>query len=198
MKTLYQWFIAAASIGCLLVSTAPAAVDMFLDLGEIEGEATDEFHDGEIDIEGFAWGLSNSGRPARGKGGSAGKANFQDISFFKFADAASPPLFLACATGQRFEDATFTVRYEAESPAAAPPRAEDEFLVITLEDVLVSSVAHQASTQGEEGTLVESITLNFAKITIDYTPLGLDGQPGETITVSYNVKKNRVDPEDEE
>lgn len=199
MKTLTPWFIAAALFGCVTIDTAPAAVDMFLDLGEIGGEATDEndVHEGEIEVLGFSWGATNPG--ARKGGGSAGrpKANIQDFSFYKSYDAASPDLFIACATGRKIEEAIFTVRYERD-PAAAPQRPEDEFLVVTLTDVLVSSITDQAAS-GSEGTLVEKIVLSFGHIEIQYTPIDpLTGQPGDTIVVGYDVKKNKVDAEDTE
>jgi type VI secretion system secreted protein Hcp len=57
------------------------AVDMFLKLDGIPGESRDSKHKGEIEIESFSWGASNSGSAAHGSGGGAGKVAMQDFSF---------------------------------------------------------------------------------------------------------------------
>ena len=46
----------------------------------IKGEATAKGFEGQIDIESFSWGLTQTGSLATG-GGGAGKASFQDIHF---------------------------------------------------------------------------------------------------------------------
>ena len=56
-------------------------VDYFLKLDGIEGDSTDAKHKGELKLESFSWGLAQTVAPARGAGGGAGKAQFQDLSF---------------------------------------------------------------------------------------------------------------------
>jgi len=74
------------------------ATDMFLDLGQkIKGEAVDAAFKDTIQVLAWSWGVSNSGTFHMGKGGGAGKANFQDISFTKYIDTASCPLISACS-----------------------------------------------------------------------------------------------------
>ena len=68
------------------------ALDMFINMGaNIKGESADKARGakGDIDVLAWSWGMSQSGTTHMGGGGGAGKANFQDLSFTKFVDAAS-------------------------------------------------------------------------------------------------------------
>lgn len=86
------------------------AVDMFLKLTDIEGEAQDKTHEKEIDVLAWSWGMSQSGTFHAGGGGGSGKANFQDISITKYVDKASMTLMGKVATGEHIAEATLIVR----------------------------------------------------------------------------------------
>ena len=49
------------------------AFDAFLKIDGIEGESTDKTHPGEIEIQSFSWGVSNTASGGAGGGGGAGK-----------------------------------------------------------------------------------------------------------------------------
>jgi type VI secretion system secreted protein Hcp len=66
------------------------AVDFFLKIDGIEGEATDSKHKGEIDVLSWSWGESNMGTFAGGGGGGAGKVDMQDFTFTMYTNKASP------------------------------------------------------------------------------------------------------------
>ena len=72
------------------------AVDMFMKIGDLKGEAQDEEHGDEIDVLSWSWGVSNSGSAHVGRGAGSGKVSVQDFSFTKWMDRASPALLLAC------------------------------------------------------------------------------------------------------
>jgi type VI secretion system secreted protein Hcp len=57
------------------------AVDMFIEIGDIKGEAKDKTHKDKIDVLAWSWGVSNSGSTHQGGGGGSGKVNVQDLSF---------------------------------------------------------------------------------------------------------------------
>src|SRR5258708_31568715 len=76
------------------------AGDMFLMLDGIKGEAADDKHKGEIDIESFSWGLAQTGSGSRGSGSGTGKVDIADINIQKLVDKTSPTLMLACANGK--------------------------------------------------------------------------------------------------
>ena len=108
-----------------------ALFDAFLKLDGIKGESADAKHKGEIDIESFSWGLTQTAVSATGGGGGAGKVHISDIAVTKKTDASSPLLMLNCANGAHIKEATFVVRKAGGEQL--------EYLKIKLTDVLVSS-----------------------------------------------------------
>lgn len=139
------------------LATQAAAVDYFLKLDGIDGESTDRAHKGELDVLSFSWGVSNQGS-STGGGGGAGKVSVHDISITKSVDKSSPKLMVHCATGKHIKSATLTVRRSANREG----RNGVEYLVITLEDCLISS--YQIS--GDGGGTAEKIELSFSKLTM--------------------------------
>ena len=157
-----------------------ATVDYFLKIDGIPGESTDGKHKGEIQIESFSWGLSNSGPAAHG-GGGAGKAAFQDFSFVTQVTKASPKLFLACASGAHIKQAILTARKAG--------KVQQEFLKVTLSDLLVSSY----QTEGSGGDVVptDQVSLNFSKIEVSYREQKADGSLGENNVAGWDIKANK-------
>jgi type VI secretion system secreted protein Hcp len=166
----------AATLSC------HAASDFYLKIDGIDGESTSDQHAGEIEILSFSWGVSNSGSMSSGSGGGAGKASFQDISFVRRLDKASPKLMLACATGQHIPSAILVCR-----KSGGDGRSE-AYYKITLNDILVSSVSTSGNSGGDLPT--ESFSLNFAKIEWEYVPLSVDGVPEEPVRAGFNVLLN--------
>ena len=157
------------------------AMDMFIKIGELKGESRDKVHKDEIDVLAWSWGISNSGSAQVGGGAGAGKCNVQDLSFTKYIDKSSPDLMLACCNGKHFPKATLTVRKAGENPL--------EYLMITLEELLVTSVSTGGS--GGEDRLTENVTLNFAKVKVDYKEQKPDGTGGATPTMTWNIAENK-------
>jgi type VI secretion system secreted protein Hcp len=157
------------------------AVDMFLKLEGIKGEATDATHKEEIDVLAWSWGLSQSGSTHIGTGGGAGKVNVQDISFTKWLDKSSPVLFLDCASGKHIPEATLTVRKAGDKPL--------EYLKIKLNDLIVSSISTGGS--GGEDRLTENVTLNFAKVQVTYTSQKKDGSGDAQVVNGWDIQQNK-------
>ena len=159
------------------------AVDMFLKLDGIKGEAQDSKHKDEIDVLAWSWGVSQSGTMHTGGGGGSGKASFQDISFTKYVDLASPNLFKLCATGEHIKQANLVVRKAGKE--------QQEYLKFILTDCLVSSVSTGGS--GGEDRLTENISINFAKVRMEYYPQNKDGSLGGVMPFTYNIEKNKAE-----
>jgi len=156
------------------------AVDMFLKLDAIAGESIDKTHKGEIQILAFSFGATQSGSTHIGGGGGSGKVNFQDISFTKYIDKATPILLQMVANGKHFKQADLVVRKAGEHPL--------EYLKIKLNEILVSSYSSGGS--GGEDRLTENVTLNFAKIDVTYTPQKVDGTGDVGIVMNYDIPAN--------
>ncbi len=168
------------------------AVSYFLKIDGIDGESADTKHRGEIDIESFSWGETNSGNAAHGGGGGAGKVAPQDFHFVMHFNKASLKLFLACASGEHIKQAVLTVRKAGE--------AQVDFLKWTLSDCIVISyetggnkVAVNESTKSpeepspevtavrnmDEAFPADEFILDFAKLEVSYFLQNPDGVPTE-------------------
>jgi len=155
------------------------ASDIFAKIGDIKGESLDSKHKGEIEVLSWSWGLANSGSVGHGGGGGAGKATFHDLSFTHKIDKASPLLMKGCATGQHLKEATITHRKAG--------KGQQEFLIIKMSDVIVTSV-----TSGDsENTHLESVSLAFAKIDLEYRPQKADGSLDAGVHFKYDLKAQK-------
>jgi len=155
----------------------------FLKLDGIAGESTDAAHPGEIDVQSWTWGVSNSGSPSGGGGGGgAGKASFEDFHFVTRISTASPPLFLACATGTHIKQANLI-----GSRDSAKGKATD-FLKYRLHDVTVSSLGQTDSDANPPG---EHFSLNYAKVEVSYTPQNPLGKMTAPVTAGFDLKANK-------
>jgi len=158
------------------------AVDAFLKLDDLKGESIDAKHKDEIEVLSWSWGETNGPTSNPGAGLGSGKVAFQDFHFTSRLQRSSPKLFLACASGEHFKKAVLTMRKAGGS--------QQDFYKVTFEDVLVSSFQQAASSDSHESTALEQISLNFAKIEITYTVQNSKGTTGETVSASWDIKKN--------
>jgi type VI secretion system secreted protein Hcp len=160
-----------------------AAVDYFLKLeGNFEGESQDSKHKGEIDIESWSWGATQAGTHGGGGGGGAGKVVMQDFHFVMKVNKVSPKLMLACSDGEHIKKATLTCRKAGKDA--------QEFLKVTMEDLLVSS--YQTGGSGHSDIVpTDQISLNFAKIQFEYKEQKPDGSLGAAVKTGWDVKANK-------
>ena len=146
-----------------LSQDAFAAIDMFLKIDGIDGESTDNRHDGDTDVLGWNWGLSQSANPPARGGGEASKVSFQDMSITKFVDSATSEFMLFCCKAENIGDVTLEICRTIDE-------AGDRlcYFKIEMERVFITSMSLGGSS-GDD-ILTETITLNFEKIEFTYTP----------------------------
>ena len=159
-----------------------AQVDYFLKIEGLPGESTDDKHKGELDLESFSWGATNSGSAGHGGGSGAGKVLPADFHFTKRLDKSSPVLMIACATGQHFKEVTLTVRKAGAG--------QQEYLKFKMNDVLVS--AYQTGGSGAGGGIIlEQVAMNFAKLEMVYKEQKPDGSLGGETKQGYDFAANK-------
>jgi type VI secretion system secreted protein Hcp len=154
-----------------------AASDYLLEIDGIKGESSDDRHAQAMEIESFSWGTTNGTN-----GATSGVDHTIDVPIYviRRMSIATPPLLLACATGQHYPKATLFVR---KAGAAGAPL--EDYYKIELEDVLVTSFSQSAPTRtSSSGDVVptDRISLTYGKITLSYT--GPDG----TVTTATVVR----------
>jgi type VI secretion system secreted protein Hcp len=157
------------------------AVDYFLKIDGIPGESADAKHKGEINLESFSWGETSPGGGGMGGGGGAGKVQMQDLVVTMLVSKASPKLMLACATGKHYKEAVLTVRKAGKS--------QQEYLIIKLKDIIVTS--YQTGGSAQSDVVVDQAALGFSTIQMDYRPQKADGSLDATIKAGWDLKQNK-------
>jgi type VI secretion system secreted protein Hcp len=157
------------------------ASDIFAKLGDIKGESLDDKHKDEIEVLSYSWGVTNAGSMGYGTGGGEGKASFHDLAITHKVDKASPVLMQYCATGVHLKEATITHRKAG--------KGQQEYLVIKLNDVIITGVTHGGSTG--DGMMSEQVSLNFAKVALEYKPQKPDGSLDAAVFFKYDLKAQK-------
>lgn len=159
-----------------------AAVDYFLKIEGIDGESADHKHKGEIDLESWSWGEAQTGSHGAGGGGGAGKVSMHDFHFVMKVSKASPKLMLACASGEHIKKATLICRKAGTD--------QQEYMKWEMSDVLVSSFQTGGSAHGDLRP-TDQVSLNFAKIEMEYKEQKSDGTLGGAVKAGWDVKANK-------
>jgi type VI secretion system secreted protein Hcp len=151
------------------------AVDIFAKLGDIKGESRDHKHKDEVEVLSYSWGVTTV---SGGGGVVVGKVTFQDLSIVHKIDKASPLLLRACATGLLLKEATITFRKAG--------KGQQEFLVIKMNDVIITGVAHGDAQDSEGGS--ETVKLEFAKVHWEFRPQKPNGTLDAGIPFRFDLK----------
>jgi len=157
------------------------ASDIFAKIGDIKGESLDSKHKDVVEVLSWSWGVAESGTMAHGGGGGVGKASFNDFNFTDHVDKASPVLLKACATGEHIKEATITVRKAG--------KGQQEFLIIKMNDIIITHVAPSAA--GDGIPTAESVALQCAKVDLEYKPQKADGSLDAGLHFKYDIKGNK-------
>jgi type VI secretion system secreted protein Hcp len=159
------------------------AVDFFLKLDGINGEATDQNHKNEIGVLSWSWGASQASSVGASTGGSGtGKANLADLHIVKNYDAASVPLFKSLLAGQQIASGILTANKPGTTSGGKP------FLTVTLSQIFVTSV--QSSGSSEVPT--ESVSLSYGTIKVEYSKQNDQGVLTAAGSVTYDVTQNKI------
>jgi type VI secretion system secreted protein Hcp len=138
------------------------AFDAFIKIDGIKGESTDAAHKDEIEVLSYSWGVTQPTVATASSSGaiSGERANFQDLSFSKLVDIASPSLASHAMNGKHIKDAVLTLH-----------RAQDkkvEFMRYVLEDIIVSGVRQGGAAGSGSLGVSEEVSLNYSKISVFY------------------------------
>ena len=97
-----------------------------------------------------------------------------------YDDKASPSMLRACATGAHIKEATITHRKAG--------KGQQEYLIIKMNDVIVTSVALSDTSSGASS---ENVSLAFAKVDLEYRPQNPNGSLDAGIHFKYDIKANK-------
>jgi type VI secretion system secreted protein Hcp len=156
------------------------AGDIHLKIDGVDGESTIKGFEKQIDITSFQLGAHMQGTGSQGGGMSAGKVSYSDVVITKMLDKASPMIFQKCSKGDHIPSALLSFK-------KAGGKAE-EYLKIKLEDLLITSISVSGSDGG--GNPMESVSMHFDKITMDYKEQKADGTLGGAASFTHSIKQN--------
>lgn len=155
------------------------ALDAFLKISTIDGESTKKGFEKQIELESFSWAVHQTTTMHSGTtGGSAGKAIVNDISFSKKVDKTSPILLQNCLMGTHYKEIILSLR-KVTGGVQMP------FLIFTMNDCILSSYSTGGSHHSEE--LSESMSINFARIKMEYVVQDAKGQATGKTTASWDI-----------
>ena len=158
-------------------------VDYFLKIEGVKGESQDHKHKEEVQIDSFSFGCHQRGTGGHGGGGGSGKASLQDFSFVKKVDKSSPVLFLKCCTGEHLKKVHLTCRKAGKE--------QQEYWTVTLEGCLVSSYTTGGPHDGV-ALPTDQVSINFAKIQIEYKEQKADGTLGAGVKAGWDVATTKA------
>jgi type VI secretion system secreted protein Hcp len=158
------------------------AVDIHIKIDTIPGMSEVKGFEGQIKVESFGWGMSQTTNFSASTGGGAGRVNMQDLSFVHAVDKATPKLMMACCTGSHLKEAVM-VCSKSGGDSTIP------FLKITLSDVLVSAVHPSGANDGDTPT--ETVSLAFREYKVEYQEQDNKGaKKGGPVIAGFDVQKN--------
>ena len=155
-------------------------IDCHLKLDGVQGESTHAKHKDEIQLYSWSWGASNAANISGG-GMAVGKGNAQDLHFTKKYDRSSPNISKHCVSGKHFKDATISMSIAGG--------AQEDFLVIKLKEVYITSHQVSASAGGE---VTDVVSVAYADIEYAYKPQKPDGSLGGEVKFGWDQRTTAV------
>ena len=135
------------------------AVDAYIKIEGIPGEALDAEHKGCIEITGYGFGMhqSTSATASSSGGASSGRASLSDFTFTKSLDKASCKIIEAVCAGKHLSRVVLTLHRAGGDKL--------KYFEIMLEEVIISNYSQNAN----EGVPSETVSLNYGRIKTTYT-----------------------------
>lgn len=158
------------------------AVEIFLDIDGIQGEAQPPGFESKIEVFSFSFGASNPSGVSMGTGSGAGKVDISSISIQKQLDKASASLFAACCKGSHAAKGKMTVR---EAGGDDKPL---EYFVVDFTEVFIDSISWGGAAGG--GKPSESVSFSFKTIKMEYYQQDETGKGKKVGNAGWNVSTN--------
>lgn len=154
----------------------------YLKIEEIKGESKRADHEDEIDVFGVYFGAYQNSSAATGSGRSRGRASVSDLIVYKWMDASSPYLALACMQGKSFAEIVLMARKDSGD-------AHLDYLQITMTNCIISKyqMSQKAPEDGGQDMVVEDVSISFEKVKYKYVVQADDHSAGDEHEVEYDV-----------
>jgi type VI secretion system secreted protein Hcp len=152
----------------------------YLRIDQINGESQIHGHEHEIEVINWNWTITHVG--ANTRAGAAGRPVVSGVTFSHYIDFASPPILKNCFSGTHSLRAVLSVNSNPDAPF-------DNFR-LTMEEVKFTSIV--LSAIDDCSRTIETVTMEFAKITEEYTKANTSGTAGDSLSVTIDVRNSRI------
>jgi type VI secretion system secreted protein Hcp len=162
------------------------SADYYLKMEPVKGESKADKHKEELDILSWGWGASQPTLGHSGGGMGGGKVDVHDMQLSHFLDKSTPMLWSAVSKGTHFPKAILTARKAGDHPL--------DFLIITLEDVVVSGIQSggHGAAHGSGDHPTESFSLHFQKFHIKYQEQNASGGVASSPDFKYHIAERKA------
>lgn len=150
---------------------------IYFKMDGIQGDATQEQHVKWMDIQTMHWNVSRNVNTLAGAANNreASEPAISEVTLTKVSDSSTTKLFQAACTGNTGVTAIIDM-VSTSNPG-------NTYIQYTLTNAIIAS--YTVGSSGDRPT--ESITLNFTKMELTYTPLDEKNQPTSAMRASYDV-----------
>lgn len=158
------------------------AVDAYIQISEIPGEAQDQQYTNWIEILGYEFGMqqSTSATASSAGGAGSGRVTLSNLTFTKYLDTASAKLMEASCAGQHLKEVRLVLCRAGGDKL--------KYYEIVLEEVIIADYSQFA----EDGVPVEAVQLNYGRIKTTYTrQMRKDGSGGGSVTGGWDRIANK-------
>lgn len=153
---------------------------LILSIDSITGNSTLTGFAGKIIVQSFSHSIalpmnmdvSNTER-------TMGRPSFSEMSLSKMTDVSTPPLYAACAAGTKLGNATLSLG-----------RNEGGQFMLLMKYVMTNAMIANISTSGGSGGAMDSFSLNFTKITSEFTQQNPDSTSKGTSQFGWDLTTN--------
>jgi len=149
---------------------------IYLNMDGLEGDVTAAGHEGWIECASLQWGVGRGITTPTGSSQERESAapSVSEVSIVKIMDKCTPKLFEQACVGT-----AKLVKIDLVQTGAQL----DTYMAYELENTLISG--YSVSTAGDRPS--ESLSLNFTKLVMKYTPYDNENNPGSPIPAGYDV-----------
>lgn len=158
------------------------ALDAYIQINEIAGEALDEKYNKWIEITGYDFGVSQSTSATASSAGGAtsGRTAVSHFRFTKFLDSASCKLMEASCAGQHLK--------EVKLALCRAGGEKLKYYEVILEEVIIADYTQSAA----DGIPIEVVQLDYGRIKTTYTQQKrMDGSGGGNIAGGWDRIGNK-------
>ena len=156
-----------------------SASDIFLSVqtkraGKVKGEAVTPGHEDDILVKAWHWGVSSGS--AIGSVQATARRNYTGLTVVKGIDTATTALMSAMVTNDEVKEAKLTMRKAGGE--------QIDYFIVTLKGGRIAQLEHRTDATGEA---VESLTIVFTKVEVEYKPQKLTGLKGGSFVFTDEI-----------